>query len=60
MKSRRFTFVLTLMLAAVLAPGIATIVSAQGVELGDGIILTAEVVGIDRGSAISGQTRTEA
>lgn len=48
MKSRLFIFCLTLTLAAVLAPGMATIASAQGVELGDGIVFTAEVVGIDR------------
>jgi len=48
MKTRLFIFFLTLTLAAVLALDIATIARAQGVELGDGVVITAEVVGIDR------------
>jgi hypothetical protein len=48
MKTRLFTFFLTLSLAAVLALEIPTLASAQGVELDDGVIITAEVVGIDR------------
>src|SRR5688572_24979078 len=48
MKTRLFTLILTLTLAAVLVLDMATIASAQGIELGDGEVITAEVVGIDR------------
>ena len=47
MKTRLFTFFLTLTLAAVLALDMATLARAQGVEGGDGVVITAEVVGID-------------
>jgi hypothetical protein len=48
MKTRLCTFFLTLTLTAVLALDSATMANAQGVELGDGVVITAEVVGIDR------------
>lgn len=48
MKTRRFTLIPTLTLAAVLALAMETMARAQGVELGDGVVITAEVVGIDR------------
>ena len=48
MKTRRFIFLPTLTLAAVLVLAMETIARAQGVELGDGVVITAEVVGIDR------------
>jgi hypothetical protein len=41
-------FLIALSLAACLALQIPTNVSAQGVELGDGVVITAEVVAIDR------------
>ena len=48
MQTRIFTFLLTLSLAAVLALETPTLSRAQGVELGDGLAITAKVVGIDR------------
>lgn len=48
MQTRIFTFLLTWSLAAVLALEIPTLARAQGVELGDAVVITAEVVGIDR------------
>jgi hypothetical protein len=51
MKTRLFTFFLTLTLAAVLALDMATMASAQGVALGDGVVITADV-GIDLGTPV--------
>jgi hypothetical protein len=48
MKTRLFTFFLTLTLAAVLELEIPTTVRAQEVEVGEDVVITAEVVGIDR------------
>jgi hypothetical protein len=41
-------FLLTLTFTAVLALDMATIARAQGTGLGDGVVITAEVIGIDR------------
>ena len=48
MKTKRSIFLLTFSLVTFLALQIPTLANAQGVELGDGVVLTAEVVGIDR------------
>jgi hypothetical protein len=48
MKNRMSIFLIALSLAACLALQIPTHASAQGVELGDGVVMTAEVVAIDR------------
>ena len=48
MKNRLSIFLIALSLAAGLALEMPTNVSAQGVELGDGVVITAEVVAIDR------------
>jgi hypothetical protein len=48
MTIRLFSFFLTLSLTAVLTLHRVTIARAQGVVLGDGVVITAEVVGIDR------------
>ena len=50
MKTRLFTIFLTLSLAALL--GLETPTRAQGIELGDGVAVTAEVVGIDRSATV--------
>ena len=48
MKTRKSIFLMVLSLMALLALQIPTHVSAQWVELGDGVVITAEVVAIDR------------
>ena len=48
MKTRRLIFLIALNLAAGLTLEMPTNASAQGVELGDGVVITAEVVAIDR------------
>jgi ribosomal 50S subunit-recycling heat shock protein len=48
MKTNRFIFWVVLSLVACLALQLPTDVSAQGVELGDSVVITAEVVAIDR------------
>jgi hypothetical protein len=48
MKTRMSIFLIALSLVAFLALQIPTHVSAQGVELGEEVTITAEVVGIDR------------
>lgn len=48
MKTNLSIFLLTFSLVTFLVLKIPTSVKAQGVELGEGVILTAEVVGIDR------------
>ena len=48
MKTKMSILLIVLSMVAVLALGIATTVKAQGVELGDGVVITAEVVAIDR------------
>ena len=48
MKSRLSIFLITLSIVTALALGVATTVKAQGVEVGDAVVLTAEVVAIDR------------
>ena len=47
MKTKRSIFLLTFSLMTFLALQIPPLTKAQGVELGDGVVLTAEVVGID-------------
>lgn len=48
MKTRMSVFLIALSLVAFLALQIPTDVSAQGVELGDGVVITAQVVAIDK------------
>lgn len=48
MKSRMSIFLFALCLATILPLQVPSNVSAQGVELGDGVVVTAEVVAIDR------------
>jgi hypothetical protein len=48
MKRGKAIFLMVLSLAAFLALQIPTNVGAQGVELGDGVVITAEVVAIDK------------
>jgi hypothetical protein len=48
MKNRLSIFLIAISLAAGLALEMPTNASAQGVELGDGVVITAEVVAIDR------------
>jgi hypothetical protein len=48
MKTRLLIFILTLTFTAILALDMATSARAQGIGLGDGVAITAEVVGIDR------------
>ena len=48
MKKRLSIGLSVLSMVAVLALGVTTMVRAQGVELGDGVAITAEVVGIDK------------
>ena len=48
MNRKMSTVLITLSMLAILVLGIATTVKAQGVEVGDAVVLTAEVVAIDR------------
>ena len=48
MKKKMSAVLITLSMLAILSLGIATTVKAQGVEVGDAVVLTAEVVAIDR------------
>ena len=48
MKKRLSIGLIVLSMVAVLALGVTTMVSAQGVEVGDGVVITAEVVAIDK------------
>ena len=48
MNRRMSTVLITSSMLAILVLGIATTVKAQGVEVGDAVVLTAEVVAIDR------------
>jgi len=48
MNKRLSMGLIVLSMFAVLALGVTTMVSAQGVELGDGVVITAEVVAIDK------------
>ena len=48
MKSRMSIFLVVLSLAAILPLQVPSNVSAQGVELGDSVVVTAEIVAIDR------------
>jgi hypothetical protein len=48
MKTKVSIFLMAVSLVTFLALGIPTMASAQGVELGQGVVITAEVVGIDR------------
>jgi hypothetical protein len=48
MKTKMSIFSIAVSLVVLLALQIPTHVSAQGVELGDGVVITAEVVAIDR------------
>ncbi len=48
MKTKLSVFFIVLSLVAILAMGAITTVNAQGVEVGEGVAITAEVVAIDR------------
>ncbi len=48
MKTRLSRILITLSMVAALTFGIATTVKAQGVEVGDAVVITAKVVGIDK------------
>jgi len=48
MKTRLFNMLIALSMVAALTFGISTTAKAEGVEFGDGVVITAEVVAIDR------------
>jgi hypothetical protein len=48
MKTKLSTILIVVSMVATLTFGIATTVKAQGVEVGDAVVITAEVVGIDK------------
>jgi exosome complex RNA-binding protein Csl4 len=48
MKTRLFNMLIALSMVAALTFGISTTVKAEGVELGNGVVITAEVVAVDR------------
>jgi len=48
MKTKQTYFLLSLILVAAFSLGVATTAGAQGVEVGDGVVVTATVVAIDK------------